>query len=211
MIRALFVTFRKMGMGRGSHFDENVAGRSAVDAGFALTAETDFLAVLDAGRNLHLQCFHLAVATADGNLCFAAQHGRGEGNRQFVFNVRAAGWSLAARLLASAALAELFEQVSETASASASSAEEIFEVDVNVRPAAPGVGPRLGPGAAGAHRLVGAAVAIVHLAFLGVAQHVEGALHLLESLFCPRVVGVQIGMVFARKLTVSLADIVLGG
>ena len=58
-----------------------------------------------------------------------------------MFDVRAAGRHVAARLLAFAALAKLPEQIGESA---APAAEQILQVDVGIGPAAPAAGPRIG-------------------------------------------------------------------
>jgi hypothetical protein len=54
-------------------------------------------------------------------------------------------------------------------------------------------------------------VLIVHLALLGIAQDVVGFLNLLEALLGGFVAGIQIGMILARQLAVSLADLVFFG
>ena len=55
------------------------------------------------------------------------------------------------------------------------------------------------------------AVLIVHLALLGIAQDVVGFLDVLESLLGGLIAGIQIRMIFARKLPVGLADVVRRG
>ena len=52
---------------------------------------------------------------------------------------------------------------------------------------------------------------VVHLAFLGIAQDVISFLHVLETLLGGFVVGVEVGMIFARKFPVRLFDFVLVG
>ena len=52
------------------------------------------------------------------------------------------------------------------------------------------------------------AVLIVDLALIVVAQDVVGFLNFLESVFCSLVPGIQIRMIFARKLPVGFADLV---
>ena len=55
-------------------------------------------------------------------------------------------------------------------------------------------------------------VLIVNLALLGIAQDVVGFLDLLEALLGGFIAGIQIRMILARQLAVSLADLVfLGG
>src|SRR5579883_2077468 len=85
---------------------------------------------------------------------------------------------------------------------------EAAEIHVGVAPAT----------AAAAARSAGAREAIlgvetdliVHLPFLRVAQNVIGFLDVLETIFGRLVARVEIGVVFAGKLTVSLADFIFG-
>src|SRR5579875_117101 len=53
-------------------------------------------------------------------------------------------------------------------------------------------------------------VLIVHLALLGVAQHVIGFLHVLEALFGGLVARVQIGMILPCQFPVRFADFIGG-
>src|SRR5580658_8036857 len=50
---------------------------------------------------------------------------------------------------------------------------------------------------------------IVHLALLRIRKDVVGFLHLLEFFFRGFVAGIQVRMIFARKLPVSLANFLL--
>src|SRR5579872_3908442 len=83
---------------------------------------------------------------------------------------------------------------------------EIEPAETHVRAAAPA-------GSASARRTVLRIVAdlVVHLLLLWIAQDVVGFLDLLETILRGFVAGIEIGMMLARKLTVSLADIVRGG
>src|ERR1700674_5233685 len=52
---------------------------------------------------------------------------------------------------------------------------------------------------------------IVHLAFFGVGEDVVSFLHLLELFFRGFIAGIQVGVIFAGELSVSLPDFFLRG
>src|SRR5579871_1183969 len=52
---------------------------------------------------------------------------------------------------------------------------------------------------------------VVHLAFLGIAQNVVSFLDVFEALLSGFVVGIEIGVVFARQFPVRLFDVFVGG
>ena len=57
----------------------------------------------------------------------------------------------------------------------------------------------------------GTAVTIIHLSLLGISQDVVSFLDPLESLFCPIIVRIHVGMVLARQLTIRSLYIRLRG
>ena len=104
-------------LGIGADPAECAAGDrvDAISVKFALSAQPNFLAAFDAGRNFYAQRLGVAVAPTDGYLRFAPEHGRAERNRQLVFEVGAARGRFAAAVACSAAMAELPEEVGEAA------------------------------------------------------------------------------------------------
>src|SRR5262245_37646575 len=106
---------REVGMGRDVHGHQQVTGRRAVGPFGSLLAKADSLPLLDTGRNLDGDRLHFAVGPPDGELLFAARHGRLEGDRDLPGQVGAAlRLSATAFARTSSGLRKLFEQVLES-------------------------------------------------------------------------------------------------
>src|SRR5690606_20771571 len=144
-------------------------------------------------------------------LSCAAEHRRGERNREVVFEVGAffRHWTTGAA--SAATIAAPLEATGESAS---SSADAVFEINL-VRVAAPAArSASARPGArsgTSAHRLVGAAVAVEQFPLFGIVEHVEGVLDLLKLFFRLRIVWMKVGVVLARELAVRLLDFLCRG
>ena len=70
--------------------EQDVAGRRVARSRLALAAKANLLAVVDAGRNLHVDRFDVAVLPLHRERRLAAQHGRRERHRQLVLQIVAA-------------------------------------------------------------------------------------------------------------------------
>ena len=99
----------------------------------ALAAHADFLAVLDARRNLHGQRFRFAARTLDGQLHLAAGDGRDKRNLDVLEQIGAA--LRAARRFAALAggSSKLAKEIAEAAKPflAESLAEELAQIDVS--------------------------------------------------------------------------------
>ena len=163
---------RKWGWGRHSYFDENVASWSAVKAFFSLSSKPNFLAVLDAGGN-----FYPAESPA----------GRRRGGRQSA--PRPPGMAVVKGTVSSCSIfaprvgtswrvcwrlprwPNCLKRSANPPPPPPPPPKRSSKLNSTFGPPPPALAQGMGPSpsATGAHRFVGAAIAIVQLTFLGVA------------------------------------------
>ena len=216
----------KIRVRRHANGDEDIAGRAAPRAGFAVAANADLLPVLDAGGNLHGQGFRFSLRALDGiwtsppetavvkgisSSCTRSAPARAGGGR---FSRFAGGAAELAEDVAQPARRSCPKRSPRNWLKSMSSGAEAAGARSRPGPRRrratnsrrkPPCGP---PAPIVSNQLP---VAIVHLPFFGIIQHVESSLNLLKLFFGRLVVGVHVGVIFPRQLAIGLLDIRLRG
>jgi hypothetical protein len=176
-----------------------------VGSRLALAAKPNLLSILNPSWDLDPNRFDRVLAALNRQLCLAAEHSGGKRHGNLVFKIDSP-LGRGAPPAGATTLAKLSEEIGETAASPA--AEEVFKIDFDALSARRAAGPSPRPAAVSARLFERRPIAIVHLTFFRIVEHIECGLNLLELLLRLGVVRIEIRVVFSRKLAVGLANII---
>ena len=187
-----------------------VPGRTVL----ALAADTDLLAVLDAGRDAHVDDFAVRFTQADGGAADGPGEGNGGGRRAVRALLRCPLERLAAAEAAAGATAEEVREFRRNAAgravaagvASAAAGEQPAKEVLEASPATGAAAAAAGGEPCAAHGPDG----VILLALVGIGKHGVGLGDVLELLLRSGVARVGVRVVLPRELPVGLLDVGVG-